>query len=153
MYELIKSSFLFYVFAAAFLGMCLFSFIRAVFIGTKNMENMKIKTGLRCSISGVLVFLWAWVIVYRTLYPISLAYYEYNHDTVEEKAGVIDKIEQKVKDRIYLTIDNKEYTMVNGNDPSAERIGRTIEEGDTVIFKFGEKSKFIFEIQKSDKKH
>ena len=80
------------------------------------------------------------------LYPISLAYYEYNHNLTEEKVGVIDSIEQNVKDRIYLIIDNAEYTLVDSSESPAVIIGRDIDEGDAVKFKFGVKSKYIFEI-------
>ena len=142
MYELIKSSLRFYAFVAAFSGLWSLLVVYGTFKKTKNIENKKIKTVLRFGVSGVLVCLWAWHFVYMNLYPISLAYYEYNHNFVEEKIGVIDTVEQDVKDRIYLTIDNTEYTMVYSSASSAI----DIDEGDTVKIEFGVKSKYIFDI-------
>ena len=113
---------------------------------TKDIENKKIKTVLRFGISGVLVCLWAWHFVYINLYPISLAYYEYSHNSVEEKIGVINSIEQDGKDRINLIIDNTEYTMVYSSLNSDDIISRDIDEGDTVKIEFGVKSKYIFDI-------
>ena len=142
MYELIKSSLSTYAFVAAFSGLWSLLFIYGMFKKTKDIENKKIKTVLRFGISGVLVCLWAWYFVYINLYPISLAYYEYNHNFVEEKIGVIDTVEQDGKDRINLIIDNTEYTMVYSSVSSAI----DIDEGDTVKIEFGVKSKYIFDI-------
>ena len=150
MYELIKSSLSTYVFMAVFSGLWLLLFVHGTFKKTKNIENKKIKTGLRFGISGVLICLWTWHFVYMNLYPISLAYYEYNHDFAEEKIGVLDSIEHDGKDRIYLIIDNTEYTMVYSSVSPAVIIGRDIDEGDTVKFKFGVRSKYIFDIYESN---
>ncbi len=146
MYELIKSSLSTYAFVAAVFGLWSLLVIYGMFKKTKDIENKKIKTVLRFGISGVLVCLWAWHFVYINLYPISLAYYEYNHDFAEEKTGVIDGIEQDGKDRIYLTIDNEEYTMVDSSVSPAFIIGKDFDEGDTVNIKFGVRSKYIFDI-------
>lgn len=150
MYELIKSSLSTYVFVAVFSGLWCFLVIFGTFKNTKNLESKKIKTVLRFGISGVLVCLWVWHFVYMNLYPISLAYYEYNHDFAEEKIGVLDSIEHDGKDRIYLIIDNTEYTMVYSSVSPAVIIGRDIDEGDTVKFKFGVRSKYIFDIYESN---
>ena len=146
MYELIKSSLQSYAFVAAFTGLCVLSVVYATFKNTKNIENKKLKTILRFSISSVLICFWTWFFLCVNLYPISLAYYEYNHNFAEEKIGVIDSIEQEGKDRIYLIIDNAEYTMVDSSVSPAVIIGRDIDEGDTVKIKFGVRSKYIFDI-------
>ena len=146
MYELIKSSLLAYAFAAVFSGLWILLVVYGMFKKTKKIENKKIKTVLRFGISGVLVCLWAWHFVYMNLYPISLAYYEYNQEIVEEKIGVIESVEQSEKDRIYLTIDNTKYTMVDSSVSPAFIIGKDIDEGDTVKIKFGVRSKYIFDI-------
>ncbi len=146
MEDLIKTNVLSYAFMAAFIGFCVLLFICDTFKRTKNVESKKIKTVLRFGISGVLVCFWLWVFVCVNLLPISLAYYEYNHDLAEEKTGVIESIEQDTKDRIYIIIDNTEYVMVHSSASPAVIIGRDIDEGDTVKVKFGERSKFIFEI-------
>ncbi len=146
MYELINSSLSAYISAAAFTGFCVLLAIFETFKRTKNMESKKIKTALRFGVNGVLVCFWLWFFIYVNLLPISLAYYEYNHDLAEEKTGVIESIEQDTKDRIYIIIDNTEYVMVHSSSSPAVIIGRDIDEGDTVKVKFGERSKFIFEI-------
>ena len=145
-YELIKSSLQSYAFVAAFSGLWCLLVIYGTFKKTKNVPNKKKKAVLRFGISGALLCLWAWLFVYTNLYPISLAYYEYNHDFAEEKIGVIDGIEQDGKDRIYLNIDNAEYTMVYSSVSPAFIIGKDIDEGDTVKIKFGVRSKYIFDI-------
>ena len=150
MYELIKSSLSAYAFAAAFSGLWSWLVVYGTFKKTKNIENKKIKTVLRFGISGVLVFLWAWHFMYMNLYPISLAYYEYNHDIVEEEIGIIESIEQNGKDRINIIIDNTEYTMVHSSVNPAVIIGRDIDKGDTVKIVFGETSKYIFDIYESN---
>ena len=144
--ELMKTNLLTYAFVAVFAGFWILLVILGTFKKTKNIEIKKIKTVLRFGISGSLVCLWAWHFVYINLYPISLAYYEYNHDIVEEKTGVINSIEQDGKDRMNLIIDDAEYTMVYSSAKPNVIIGRDIDEGDTVKIKFGEKSMYIFEI-------
>ncbi len=148
MYELIKSYFLSYIFVAAFTGCALVSLIIGVFEKTKNIERKKIKTALRAGISGVLVCLWAWLIVYLNLYPVSLAYYEYNHDITEEKIGVVNDIEQHSKEYMYITIDNVEYRIIHSSANPVFVVGRDIGEGYTVKYKYGAKSKFIFDIHR-----
>lgn len=120
--------------------------IVGTFKNTKNIESKKIKTVLRFGISGVLVCFWIWFFIYVNLFPISLAYYEYSRNSVEEKIGVINSIEQDGKDRINLIIDNTEYTMVYSSLNSDDIISRDIDEGDTVKIEFGVKSKYIFDI-------
>ena len=87
------------------------------------------------------------------LYPISLAYYEYNHDFAEEKIGVIDGIEQDGKDRLCLNIDNTEYTMVYSSVKHSIIEDRDIDKGDTVKIKFGVRSKYIFDIYELNTSH
>ena len=148
MYELIKSSFLTYAFLAAFTGLWCLLVIYGTFKKTKDTENGIIKAVLRFGVSGVLVCFWAVFFVYMNLYPISLAYYEYNSDFAEEKIGVIDSIELDGKDRMDIIIGNTEYTMVYSSVEPAVIIGKEIDEGDTVKVKFGVRSKYIFDIYK-----
>ena len=146
MYELIKSSLQAYAFVAAFSGLWCLLVIYGTFKKTKNVPNKKKKAVLRFGISGALLCLWAWLFVYTFLYPISLAYYEYSRNSVEEKIGVINSIELDGKDRINLIIDNTEYTMVYSSLNSDDIISRDIDEGNTVKIEFGVKSKYIFDI-------
>ena len=146
MYELMKSSLQAYAFAAVFSGLWILLAVYGTFKNTKNIKNKKMKTVLRFSIGSVLICFWIWFFVCVNLYPISLAYYEYSRNSVEEKIGVIDSIEQDGKDRINLIIGNTEYTMVHSSVSPAFIIGKDINEGDTVKIKFGVRSKYIFDI-------
>ena len=148
MRELIKSSLMTYAFVAVIFGAWSLLVICDMFKKTKEVENKKIKTLLRFGISGVLVCLWAGYFVYMNLYPISLAYYEYNHGFAEEKIGVVDSIEHDGKDRIHLIVDNQKYTMVYSSVSPDVIIGKDVDEGDTVQFEFGVKSKYVFDICK-----
>ena len=52
---------------------------------TKNTENKTVKRLLRFGVNGVLVCFWMWFFIYVNLFPISLAYYEYNQDIAKEQ--------------------------------------------------------------------
>jgi hypothetical protein len=151
-YDLLKHDFLFYVTVAVFIGGAIFSIILSIFRSTENTKNKKIKAVLRFGVSSILVCLWGWLIVSTELFPISLAYYEYNHDIVEERTGVIDIIEEEGgrQSYIYLYIDDTKYKIIDGDlsrRPIAV-VGKDIEQGDTVKIKFGAKSKYIFYISR-----
>lgn len=150
MEELIKTNVLVYAFIAAITGLWVWLFVFGTFKKTKNIESKKIRKALRIGVSGVLVCLWIYFFIYMNLYPISLAYYEYNYAFTEEKIGVIENIEYDGKDRLNIVIDNVEYTMVHSSVSPAVIIGRDIDEGDTVKIKFGTKSKYIFDIYRSN---
>jgi hypothetical protein len=149
--ELIKTNMLTYAFVMVFVCLLVSEVVYGVFKKTKNIDSKKIKTVLRFGISGALVCLWAWFFVYKNFYPISLAYYEYNHNLVEEKIGVIERIEQNGKDRISISIDNTEYTVVHSSVNPLFVIGKDIDEGDTVKIEYGEKSRFVFDIHEISK--
>ena len=150
MRELIETNVLTYLFSTILTGFLLLSIIQGTFKQTKNIENKKKKAVLRFGVNGVLVCFWIWFFIYTNLFPISLAYYEYNHNFVEEKVGVIESIEQSGKDRIYIIIDNTEYTVVHSSVSPSVIIGGDIDKGDTVKIIFGVKSKFIFDIYESN---
>lgn len=145
--ELIKTNVFAYALSAACTGYFLSTIIYGTFKKTKDIKSKKKKTVLRFGVNGVLVCLWMWFFIYVNLFPISLAYYEYNHNIVEEKIGIIESIEQNGKDRINIIIDNTEYTMVHSSVNPVVVIGRDIDKGDTVKVIFGVKSKFIFDIE------
>ena len=145
MYEMIKGNLLFYIILTAFVGLWSLLFICGIFKKTKNTESRKLKVFIRIGVSCALICFFGYVLVYADLFPISLAHYEYTHNFTEENIGVISNIEQKGNDRIYLIIDDTEYVMVDSRD-SFVTIGKDIDKGDTVKFKYGTKSKFIFDI-------
>ena len=84
-----------------------------------------------------------WTSLFQSLYPTSLAYYEYKNDFVEQAIGVVD-FKERDKDRLFFIIDGEEYTMVYRDNNTA---WYRIDEGETVTFTYGVKSKYIFEIQ------
>ena len=147
MEELLKTSFITYAFVAVFIGHFVFLSILEIIVKTKNIECRILKAVLRFATSGALVCLWAWIFLYRWLYPISLAYYEYKNDFVEQAIGIVDCVEQDGKDRLNFIIDGTEYTMAYGTRSSVSNVRYRIDEGETVTFTYGVKSKYIFEIQ------
>jgi len=150
--SLLRVSFLTHTFVAIFTGFLLFRIVFGIIKKAKKIENRKMRIILCIAVSSVLSCFWFWFFVYHNLYPISLAYYEYNQDVVEEKFGIIDSIEQDGKDRICLIIDNIEYTMVHSSVKPFVIIGKDIDKGDAVKIKFGAKSKYIFDIYQSSTK-
>ena len=150
MYELMKTSLCAYASLAAFMGWFVLSFIYGTFKKTRTIESKKIRTALRIGVSTALTCFWLWFDVFVNLYPISLAYYEYNNNLVEEKIGILDNMEIDGKDRMRLILDGTEYTVVYSSIEPYVVVGKDIKEGDTVEIKFGERSKYIFEIRESD---
>ena len=146
MRELITDNLTAYVIIALITGFVLLSIIHTIFDKTKGIESNKKKRCVRFSISGAFVGLWIWYFVYVNLFPISMAYYEYNHNVCDEKIGVIESIERSEKDRIDITIDGTEYAMVYSSENPIIIVGKDIGEGDTVKFVFGVKSRYIFDM-------
>lgn len=147
--ELLKNDFLLRALATAFTALFIFLVSRGIFIQTREMDKLKRKTLLRVGISSVLVCFWLYCFIYRMLYPISLAYYEFQKGLSEETIGVVECIEQQAKDRIYLTIDGVEYTLVHSSTDPYVRIGIDIAEGDVVHIVYGENSMYIFDIREA----
>ena len=141
MYGLIKDNLLFYIIAAIFAALCLGSM---VYGATKKVENKKLKIIIRVSVSCILLCLWLWCFVWANIYPLSLAVYEYNNSLTDEVTGVIEKVEQDTKDRMYFVVNNTKYTMVYSSTVSFDDFA----EGDVVKIKFGEGSRYIFDIRR-----
>ena len=79
-----------------------------------------------------------------------MARYEYEHICAEERVGMVEKIE-RIKDRIIVIIDGEKYLVVySSGDSDSIEIGKDIDRGNIVKFRYGKKSKFIFDISKSD---
>ena len=146
MEELITVNMLSYALVTSFTGILLISIIIKVFKDTKHFENKKKKTLMRFIVNGLLVCFWIWFFVYLNLLPISLAYYEYKNNVVQETTGVVEYIEQNGKDRINIIIDDTEYTIVHSSVHPVIIPGRDIDKGDIVKIKFGTNSKYIFDI-------
>ena len=151
MYEIIKNDFYLMLFTTTFMGICFaWGGIYGIFANTKKMDNKVLKRTLRISISVILVCFWLWFFVYKNLYPVSLAKYEYEHNVSVIKTGVIEDVKQHGKDRIYITIDGIEYAIVYGSvDPYSTEISKIIKKGTYVSYSYGENSKFIFDISKA----
>ena len=147
--ELIKTNALAYISVAVFVGIIVSLFICGIHEKTNHIKSQIIRSVLRFGINASLVCLWVVFFIYKNLYPVTLAYYEYTHNLASEKNGIIESIECKQKDRIQITIDNVEYTIVHSSTDPVVIIGEDIDSGDDVIIRFGEKSKFIFDIKPS----
>ncbi|MBR6502003.1 MAG: hypothetical protein IKT42_01020 [Clostridia bacterium] len=148
MFDLLSDDFDQRVLWTTFIGIWVLSSIWGVFVKTKQIESKKKKKILRIAISCVLVFVWLYFIVYRSLYPISLAYYEYKNDLTNEKIGVIYNIEQLNQDRMKFVIDDTKYTIVYSWEKPLANIGKDIVNGDVVKIVYGKNSKFVFNMYK-----
>lgn len=146
MSEFIKSSLEAYSIAAVFMALWCALVIYGTIKKTRNTERKILKRIIRFSVSFVLIGLWIWHFLYINLFPVSLAFYEYNHNIAEEKIGIIDSIEPKGKDRLYFVIDNTEYTMVYSSQDPYKGVGEKIKAGDNVRILFGKKSGYVFDI-------
>ena len=149
---LINISFWTYLFLAIFMGICFAcGGIYGIISNTKKMENKVLKRILRLSVSSICIVFWLWFFVYKNLYPIALAKYEYEHNCAEEQVGTVDSVVQDGKDRIITVIDGVKYTIVYASgDSNSIEIGKDIDRGNIVKFRYGKNSKFIFDISKSD---
>lgn len=147
---LLKQSFFSYLFLTVFIGVMIIQFCFITEKKTRNIENKNIRTVLCIAICSTLVCFWVYFFAYMKLYPISLAYSEYENNLTEETVGIVDSIAQDGKDRIHLIIDDTKYTMVYNSANMFIDIGKDIAEGDCVKITFGENSKYIFDIYKAN---
>ena len=101
---------------------------------------------MRIGVSGAFVWFVVWHIICMNLFPISLAYLEYKNELTDEYVGVIQHIEQRDKERIYITIDDTEFIIAHNLTEPIFEVGKDFDRGNTVKIEFGEKSKFVFNI-------
>ena len=147
MEELLRINMLSYAFVTVFTAILFFSLVFGLLKKTREIENKKKKAVINSIGCGVIICFWLWFFVYINLFPISLAYYEYNNNLVEEKSGVIESVEQEGKDRIIVIIDGVKYTIVHSSVNPVVTIGKDIDTGDHVTITFGANSKFIFDVK------
>jgi len=140
----LRSNLLWYLVAVLFMALWLTLVFRGFIKLTKNIENKKNKTFVRISVCIVLAAFFVGF-AYFNLFKISLANYEYNNGRSDEVIGIVDSIEIKTKDRTYITVEDKKFTLVCDGDAS---IATDIKNGDSVKIQFGKHSKFIFDIEK-----
>ena len=146
MYELIKSDFRSYLFIAIFSGIWFgWGGVYGIIVNTKKIENIVLKRILRVSVSVVCVGFWLWFFVYKNLYPIALAKYEYKQNFSEERVGTVESVEMYDKGRFIMTIDGVKYTFLN-DSASLTSIKNEKGIGNSFRFRYGKKSKFIFDI-------
>ena len=149
MEELLRFYFLTYSFMTLFVGIVVFQLLFYIIKKSRKKEFSKKQTALYVVLWSACSGFFMWILVYMHLYPMFLAYYEYKNDVVEETVGVIECIEQDGKDRIYVTIDGREYVMAYSSTREIYDMDRRFNEGDTVKIQFGKRSKYIFEISES----
>lgn len=148
MYELIKSVFGIYLFIAIFMGIVIAcGGVYGIIANTKKIENIVLKRILRVSVSVICVGFWLWFFVYKNLYPIALAKYEYKQNFSEERVGTVESVEMYDKGRFIMTIDGVKYTFLNDSASlTSIKNEKGIYRGSSVRFRYGKKSKFIFDI-------
>ena len=101
-----------YIAIALFTGIEFATICVWVWVKTKNAEKKFIKIAFRAIICSLLIGIWSYFIVYRTAYPISLAYYECNNDLTYEIVGVIDRIEHPEKNILEIKQYSKIHIMI-----------------------------------------
>lgn len=142
---LLESKLTSYIFIAiATLG-ALFSITLWFVKHTKNMRKTKLRIALCVVVCSVLVGFWSYFIVYKSVYPLSLAYYEHSNDLTYEVVGVIDNVEQKGKDYIKVTVYNTTYTMAYSSQNRGYYPDNGIAKGKTAVLKIGERSNYILD--------
>ena len=147
MEELLRENLLNYIGIAIFFCIWIFLALFGIIIKTKKMEVRKIRIAI-CSIVGsILIFIFGYFIVYRQLYPVALANFEYNNNVSEETIGVVVSIKVDRNDRVSLLVEEEKYIIVYNNDGVYANIDKDIKKGDVVKIVFGEKSKFVFDIE------
>lgn len=145
MEKLLKSSVLSYVFLAIFFVVWFAIF---AFHINKKIRNTNIKRVVFIVLYSFSLSVWAYFLVYRNVFPIVQAFYEYKNSLTEESIGKIESIKFDGKDRIIINIDYVDYTMVYSSENPYKNITIDIIEGDMVWFQTGEHSKYIFDIKK-----
>lgn len=119
-----------------------------ILIKTKRILNKVMRIVLRIALITTLSVIWIYYIFYKLLYPIALASYEYKNNNTENVTGRIESIEEINKETVHLVIDGDIYKMVwSSTDPPYDLFGE-IDEGDSVKVTYGEKSKYIYCIEK-----
>ena len=146
MEEILRINLLSYAFLTVFSAILFFQLVFGILKNTKRIENKKKKAVINSIGCGVIICFWLWFFVYINLFPISLAYCEYNNNLVEEKSGVIESVEYEGKDRIIVRIDDVKYTIVHSSVNPVVTVGKDIDTGDHVKIIFGVNSKFIFDV-------
>lgn len=146
MEELLKTLLLTYLFAAIFVGICIFSVVKGCIKLTGKIKNNRIKYPVCIVVCGLLVGLWLFHFIYQNVYPLSFAYYECHNGIAEKRTGNIDEINRREKDRIEIIIDGKAYMLVYGTQTPNVHITNKLDAGDTVHFSYGKHSMYIFSI-------
>ena len=145
MKEHLDNSLEFHIVITVFALLVLILSIHGTFKKTKKMENKRIKKVVRLGLITVLVCLWS-LFTYWQLYPYALSNYEYDNNLTEEYIGVVDSIEKKDKETVYVIIDGTKYKMSHSTAKPVFKIGRDFDEGETVKIVYGRKSMYIFDI-------
>jgi len=147
MENLLRTSCYSYLFVAVFLGIWILLFLKA---SAKKYAQSKVRKTLCTIVCCFLLFFWLYFFVCSGVYPVTLAYYEYNNDLTSKTTGVITNIEQKIKDRIEINIDDQKYFIVYSSQKHYSAMINGLNIGDTVETIYGERSLYIFEIYKAD---
>ena len=148
MEELLKGSFWYTALATAIIGSVVFSLIVDIPRKFKEIQNLKLRITLSVGVCSLLVCFWAYFILYRFLYPVALAYHECNNSLAKESIGFVEDMEVLDKERLRIKVDGKTYTALYSRKSPNLDMESYIFDGDKVKIKYGEKSKYIFDIIK-----
>lgn len=144
MEELLKQVFLSRFLAVIIITIWAISVLIGIIKKSQSFESRKKCIIVRSIVCPLVMSLWL-VVGYFTAYNHGLACYEYNNNITSEAAGVIDSIDHS-KDTTQIVVNGKKYKMVYSIDEPIVDFRKDIVEGDSVKFKYGKNSKFIFDI-------
>lgn len=144
MEELLKQVFLSRFLAVIIITIWAISVLIGIIKKSQGFESRKKCIIVRSIVCPLVMSLWL-VVGYFTAYNHGLACYEYNNNITSEAAGVIDSIDHS-KDTTQIVVNGKKYKMVYSIDEPIVDFRKDIVEGDSVKFKYGKNSKFIFDI-------
>lgn len=97
---------------------------------------------------AIFLFVFSYFFIYQSLYPITLAYYEFKNDMATDVTGRISEIYQDGRDRMKITVGEQTYIMVYDKNSVYAEIAGSLSKGDTVTLRVGNKSNYVFDISK-----
>lgn len=146
--ELLRNAFLLYLVVTVFAITWLSLFVIGVLKNSKQIESKLMRLLLCFLVLAIFLFVFSYFFIYQSLYPITLAYYEFKNDMATDVTGRISEIYQDGRDRMKITVGEQTYIMVYDKNSVYAEIAGSLSKGDTVTLRVGNKSNYVFDISK-----
>ena len=121
-------------------------FVIGVLKNSKQIESKLMRLFLCFLVLAIFLFVFSYFFIYQSLYPISLAYYEFKNDISYEITGTVTGIVREGRDRVKVIVGGETYTIVYDKSSPFSYIADDISEGDSVTLTVGQKSKYVFDV-------